>query len=115
MPITTGCMRPGVHAYPEELVSFIFEQWQEPQFQERLRSAGIDPSLRLPDRAVFEQVISTCYQASLLREEERPVRFRLIIRAPELFSAAEGPPTGLHRLHFARPRPLNEYELHSLA
>ena len=54
MPITTGCIRPGVHAYPEELASFIFEQWPEPLFQERLRAAGIDPSVQLPDRAVFE-------------------------------------------------------------
>src|SRR6266567_210693 len=115
MPIMTGCMRPGVHAYPEELVSFIFEQWPDPLFQEKLRSAGIDSSVQLPDRAVFEQVISTCYQASLMREEERPVRFRLIIRAPELFPDDEGPPTGLHRFHFARKRPFNEYELHRLA
>lgn len=115
MPITTGCLRPGLHAYPEELVAFIFELWQDQQFQERLRAAGIDPSVQFPERAVFQQLISTCYQASLMREEERPVRFRLIIRAPELFPADEGPPTGLHRLRFARTRPFNEYELHRLA
>jgi DisA bacterial checkpoint controller nucleotide-binding len=115
MPLTPGCMRPGMHAYPEDLVSFIFERWQEPLFAERLASAGIDPALRLPDRPVLEQIVSTCYQASLMREEERSVRFRLIIRAPELFPADEGPPTGLHRFLFARTRPFNEYELHRLA
>ncbi|MCM2357669.1 MAG: DNA integrity scanning protein DisA nucleotide-binding domain protein [Geobacteraceae bacterium] len=115
MPIMTGCMRPGIHAYPEELVSFIFDLWQDPQFQERLSAAGIDCSVGLPDRAVLQQVISTCYQASLMREEERPVMFRLIIRAPELLAADEGPPTGLHRLQFARTRAFNEYELHRLA
>jgi hypothetical protein len=111
----TGCMKPGIHAYPEDLVSFIFAQWQTPPFQERLRSAGIDSSVRLPDPAVLEKVVSTCYQASLMREEEREVRFRLIIRPPELFPADEGPPTGLHRLEFARNRLFNEYELRRLA
>lgn len=115
MAIMPGCIRPGVHAYPEEFVSFIFDQWREPQFQERLRAAGIDASVQLPDRAVFQQIISTCFQASLMQEEERPVRFRLIIRPPELFSPDEGPPTGLHRFDFARVRPFNEYELHRLA
>jgi hypothetical protein len=104
-----------MHAYPEELVSFIFDLWEEPQFRERLRLAGIDPSMQLPDRAVLQEIISTCYQASLLREEERPVTFRLIIHDPELFSLSDGPPTGLHRLQFTRPRPFNEYELHQLA
>ncbi|HEY6871712.1 MAG TPA: hypothetical protein VI298_03175 [Geobacteraceae bacterium] len=108
-------MKPGVHAYPEEFVSFIYDQWQDPLFQERLRAAGTDVLHGLPDRSVLERVISTCYQASLMREEERPVRFRLLIRAPELFPVDAGPPTGLHRLHFARMRPCNEYELHRLA
>ena len=110
-----GCMRPGMHAYPEELVSFIFDIWQDPLFLERLRAAGIDTSLQLPGRAVLEKIISTCYQASLLQEEERQVMFRLIIRDPELFPADDGPPTGLHRLQFCSTRTFNEYELHRLA
>jgi hypothetical protein len=108
-------MRPGMHAYPEELVSFIFDIWQDPLFLERLRAAGIDTSMQLPGRAVLEKIISTCYQASLLQEEERQVTFRLIIRDPELFPADDGPPTGLHRFQFCNTRPFNEYELHRLA
>lgn len=115
MPINEGCMRPGMHAYPEELVSFIFDLWGNPLFMERLRLAGIDSSVQLPGRDVLQKIISTCYQASLLREEERQVRFRLIIREPELFPADEGPPTGLHRLRFCNSRPFNEFELHRLA
>ncbi len=115
MPITSGCMGPGMHAYPEELVSFIYDLWQDPSFLERLRLDGIDPDCRLPERAVMQKIISTCYQASLLQEEERQVMFRLIIRAPELFNADEGPPTGLHRLRFCKSRPFNEYELYRLA
>ncbi len=115
MPITTGCMPSGVHAYPEELVAFIFDHWREPDFVTRLRAAGIDLTFRLPDRAILEKVISTCYQASLLREEARQVMFRLVVHPPELFSAEAGPPTGVHRLLFSRPRPFNEYELHRMA
>src|SRR5512143_2184164 len=105
----------SLHAYPRELVSFILDQWKDPLFVERLSSAGIDPSVQLPNRSVLDEVISTCYQASLMREEERPVLFRLIIRDHRLFSPDDGPPTGLHRLRFARMRPFNEFELHRLA
>ena len=114
MPILTGSLKTRVHAYPQELVSFIFDLLNDPLFMERLRADGIDPVVLLPARAVLEQVISVCYQASLLREEERPIMFRLIIGAPEIFPAHEGPPTSLQPLTFARKRPFNEYELRRL-
>jgi hypothetical protein len=103
------------HAYPQEFVSFILDRWKDPLFAEQLSSAGIDPSIEFPDRSLLDQVMSTCYQASLMREEERPITFRLILRDSELFSPDDGPPAGLHRLRFARARPFNEYELHRLA
>src|SRR5512135_1994068 len=109
------CKKTLLHAYPRELVSFILDRWKDPLFAERLNAAGINPSIQLPDRSVLEQIISACYQASLMREEERPVVFRLIIRDHHLFLPDEGPPTGLHRLQFAKMRPFNEYELHRLA
>lgn len=104
-----------LHSYPAEFASFILDRWKDPLFIERRTSAGIDPSAELPGRSVLEHVISTCYQASLMREEERPVMFRLIIRDHHLFPPDDGPPAGLHRLQFSRMRPFNEYELHRLA
>jgi len=104
-----------IHAYPRELVSFILDRWKDPFFMERLSSAGIDPSIEFPDSSVLEHLISTCYQASLMREEERPVMFRLIIRDHHLFPPDDGPPIGLHRLQFDKMRPFNEYELCRLA
>jgi DNA integrity scanning protein DisA with diadenylate cyclase activity len=104
-----------LHAYPRELVSFIFDRWKDPLFMERLSSAGIAPAAEFPDRAILEHLISTCYQASLMREEERPVMFRLIIRDHHLFPPDDGPPIGLHRLQFAKMRPFTEYELCRLA
>ncbi len=103
------------HAYPKELVSFILDKWNDALFIERLRSAGINPSIQLPDHSLLEQVISTCYQASLMRDEERSIIFRLIIRDRKLFPPDDGPPAGLHRLQFAKIRPLTAYELYRLA
>ena len=103
------------HSYPKELVAFIYERWQDRAFVDRLCPETSASAFTLPDRAVLEQVLSTCYQASLLREEERPVIFRLIIRDCNLFPAEDGPPTGIHRLIFSKTRPFNEYELHRLA
>lgn len=105
---------PFGHCYPKDLVSFIYETWQDEAFVARVCPRA-DEDFTLPDRGVLEQVLSTCYQASLLREEERPVMFRLILRDSYLFAAEEGPPTGMHRLIFSRTRPFNEYELHRLA
>ncbi|SNB46726.1 putative sensor domain DACNV-containing protein [Geobacter sp. DSM 9736] len=69
----------------------------------------------LPDQRTLQRLLSICYQASLLREEERTVDFRLILREPSLFPAEEGTPDGLHRLIFTQPRPFNEYELQRLS
>ena len=75
----------------------------------------MNSSFRLPERSLLEHLVSVCYQASLMREETRPVMFRLIIRPPELFPVDMGPPTGLHLLKFNEPRSCNEQELYKLA
>jgi hypothetical protein len=69
----------------------------------------------LPASPQLENLLSVCYQASTLREEERPVRLRLLLAEPDLFSAQEFPPTGLHRQVFTQPRPCNEHELKKLS
>lgn len=70
---------------------------------------------RLPDCRTLTLLLSTCYQASLMREEERPVRFRLILRDPDRFPLGQGPPDGLHRLVFTEPRPFTEDELRRIS
>jgi hypothetical protein len=106
----------GIHSYPKELVSFLLEHWDEAGTREEARDLEeYSLSDRLPDKILLEQLISTCYQASLMREEERPVNFRLIVREPERFAPEEGPPEGLHRLPFTAPRLFSEYELRSLS
>ena len=38
-----------------------------------------------------------------MREEERPVTFRLVLAEPGFFPPEAGPPAGLHRLEFVAP------------
>ena len=91
------------HAYPRDLAPFVRERWDENS-----------PEGALPEPAVLEEVLSTCYQASLLREEARPIAFRLVLSEPERFPPQEGPPSGLHRLEFPEARPFTVEELRRL-
>jgi hypothetical protein len=77
----------------------------------REQTFGSRPLDPLPERAVLDRLLTTCFYASLLSEESRPVRFRLILGEPHQFSPENGPPTGLHRLIFLKPRPFDEQEL----
>lgn len=104
------------HAYPRHLAAFVMERWSE-TVPNRVRSGsrGSAGHLTLPDEDVLVRFISVCYQASLMREEERPVTFRVILIDPDDLPEESGPPTGLHRLIFAEPRPFDEDELRRLS
>lgn len=90
-----------VHSYPHDLADFALGAWRDP------RSA--------PSLSTLRRVFSVCYQASLMREEERQIIFRMILGRPELFSPREGPPSGLHKLEFDKPRPFGEDEIRRLS
>lgn len=95
-------------AYPSDLAALVLTRWHE------ATTAGqID--LRPPATSTLVDVLSICYKATLLREEGRPVTFRLALSEPDAFAPAAGPPSGLHRLVFARPLPFDEHELRRLA
>ena len=103
------------HSYPADLADFVREKWSEPTgLVEEYCETTADADA-LPEPGVLRTILSVCYQASLLREEERPVRFRLIVRSPNAFPAPGGPPHGLHRLVFDEPRPFTQDELRRLA
>lgn len=68
-----------------------------------------------PPRAALEDLLTICFQASLLREEQRPITFRLILAEPTRFPPGQGPPDGLHCLTLAQSRPLNPLELRRLS
>jgi hypothetical protein len=116
MAMTPRSFAKTVHAYPRELVSFLLDLWDKTVPSEQLTDyEGYREAVPLPDADILEQLVSICYQASLLREEERSVNFRLILREPERFPPEEGPPQGLHRLLFTSPRVYSEYELRRLS
>jgi hypothetical protein len=96
------------HDYPDDLAHFVVRKWR--------RSARPGQEDAAPPRKeVLEELLSVCYQASLMREEARPISFRLLFGDPSLISPFEGPPKHLQPLVFARPRPCDENELRRLA
>jgi hypothetical protein len=99
-------MRSMSHWYPKEFAKHVFHQ-----LNDDLSSHHLEHSL---DRSVLENLVSICYQASFMREEDRTARFRLIIRSPDNFPSGESPPEGLHRFVFTDPRPCSEDELRRL-
>jgi len=90
-------------AYPADLARFVCGAWDE------------ERSGPLPEEGTLEAMISACYQASLLHEEERAVTFRMILCDPELLPPNEGPPGGIHRLEFPEPRQFDIHELRRLS
>lgn len=96
------------YAYPSDLAALVLTRWGE-------ATAAGQIDLPTPASSTLAHVLSTCYLATLLREEGRPVTFRLAVSEPDAFAPAAGPPSGLHRLVFARPLPLDEHELRRLA
>lgn len=88
-------------AFPKDLAVYVKQQWGK--------------SRSLPALKHVESMLSTCYHTSLLREEARPIRFRLILCDPDQLPPSEGPPRGLHRLVFVKPRRFNRNELRRLS
>lgn len=94
---------PG-YAYPSEFARFVQGRWSS--------SGGLHP---FPELATVEHLLSVCYQASLLREEARPVTFRTVLAEPALFPADGLPPQELQRLAFAHSLPFDTVELRRLS
>jgi hypothetical protein len=102
-----------MHAYHDDLAWFIRHCWPAAPWIQ-----GEDPGIgetSLPPAPYLEDLLSTCYQASLLREEERPVRVRLLLAPPDCLPLAAVPPMGLHRQMLSSLRPCNETELRKLS
>jgi hypothetical protein len=102
-----------MHKYYEDLIGFVRHRWPTGA-AEPGEHVGITPTA-LPPSPLLEDLLSTCYQASMLREEERPVQVRLILAEPEHFQEEDVPPLGLHRQVFSQPRPCDETELRKLS
>ena len=108
-PTPAGSGHAGAgYSYPGDLAQFVRDRWRNvPELP-----GGADP---LPDAAALEGFFAACYQASMLREEERPVVFRAILAEPALFDPEGRPPEGLQRLAFPRSLPFDPRELRRLS
>ena len=96
------------YSYPADLAKFVRDRWTDTP-----ESPGAtDP---LPGAGALESFFAACYQASMLREEERPVVFRAILAEPALFDPEGRPPEGLQRLEFPRSLPFEPRELRRLS
>ncbi|MFV0437420.1 MAG: putative sensor domain DACNV-containing protein [Desulfopila sp.] len=101
-----------IHKYPQDLVRSLQEKW----LTMTARSGPGGQRLRsLPETAVLEDLVSTCYQASHMQEEQRDIRFRLMLADPEDFDGQEGVLQGMFTLKMTEPIPYNTYELLKLA
>jgi hypothetical protein len=96
------------HDYPHDLAEFVHQQWPP-------RSDGGHGGDALPGPGPLGALLATCYHASFLLEEQRPVTFRVIVREPALFDHDQGPPNGLQPLAFTQARPFSEHELRRIA
>jgi hypothetical protein len=96
------------YSYPTDLARFVRDHWGA-------TPAGSPDGALPPDPAVLDHFFSACYQASLLREEERPVTFRAILAPPTRFPAQGLPPESLQRLEFSRNLPFDAMELKRLS
>lgn len=87
-----------VYSYPEHLADYLLEHW--PSDAQRTFTS-----------AELYDVVAVAYHASFLRDEDRPVRARLLVCAPDA-AGADGP---VLRWRFERPRNLMADELRRLA
>jgi hypothetical protein len=94
-----------IHIYPRDLARTIAAQW----------TIASDAAVSLPPEEELATFLSEAYQASLLREEDRPVNCRLILIDPSELSDNTGPPGGLQVLHLVDERKLREHEIRRLS
>lgn len=90
------------HVYPPDLASHIESQWPKEH----------PPSLPFP---LIREALAIAFHASLMSEEARPTRFRLLLTPADQLPADGVPNKGALRLRFERPRALVPDELRRLA
>jgi hypothetical protein len=91
------------YSYPAQLAELVKKVWPK------------DRLAQLPQEHHLRHLFDIAYHASLMRDEDRPVTFRLIYGDPGLLPPDEGPPSGLMPLKLDRPRPFNEQEIRRLS
>ncbi|WP_166395088.1 putative sensor domain DACNV-containing protein [Rubrobacter marinus] len=81
-------------AYPGDLAALVASRWDEVAPVGERGSAWAGSGGAAPSLGALEELLDACYQAGLMREEERTVSFRLVLADPEAFPLGGGPPSG---------------------
>ena len=68
-----------------------------------------------PTEKQIREVCDTLYAASLLKEEGRAVRARIIIAPPDAFQSDDGPPDGVHAIRFSSSHAFTANEIKRLS
>jgi hypothetical protein len=97
-------IEPYVHSYPRELAEQIWSLWN--------RSDGKDTVLDSVE--TLNGFLSVAYQASLLREEGRPVECRITLSEPKNLDPADLATIGFHLVRFTHRRSFAEQEIRRL-
>jgi DisA bacterial checkpoint controller nucleotide-binding len=93
---------PRSHAYPPDLARYVEGNWPHGS------KLALSPAL-------FEEALGVAFQASLLTEETRATRFRLLLTPPDQLPETGSPKQGVLRLRFDALRPFTADELRRLA
>ena len=91
------------YSYPAQLAELVKREWPI----QAIEVLPKDPHLR--------RLLDAAYHATLLREEQRPVSFRLLLAKPEELPLDGGRPTGLLPFPLDRPRAFNEQEVRRIS
>ena len=91
------------YSYPAQLAELVKREWPV----QAIEVLPKDPHLR--------RLLDAGYHATLLREEQRPVSFRLLFAKPEELPLDGSPPTGLLPFQLDRPRAFNEQEVRRIS
>ena len=92
------------HSYPRELAVQIWDLWN--------RSDG--EATTLDSVETLNNFLSVAYQASLLREEGRPVECRITLSEPKNLEPASLARIGFHLVRFGKRRSFAEQEIRRL-
>ena len=92
-------------SYPAEMATNLIKQWS-------LR--GLSDDL-LPDTKLLTTLLDVGYQASLLREEDDPVRCRILFANPEYLETLTPDGPRPHVLEFSEPATLTAHNLRKLS
>src|SRR5580704_12303062 len=91
------------YSYPGQLADLVKKVWPP---------EAID---YLPNDSQLRLLLDVAYHASLLREEQRPVTFRLLLANPEEVTKPALPPLSVAGFTLDRPRPFNEQEVRRIS